>query len=109
MSQEVWIRVCRNIRNFRRENAITTWLCSIATNMCLGLRRNRPRRNERERGEDGTLLLAEPSGGDADPEAATPNPERSREIGAALEHTWADHRAALVLRHMVRLSYADIS
>jgi RNA polymerase sigma-70 factor (ECF subfamily) len=53
--------------------------------------------------------LSEPSGGDADPEAAALNAERREEIQAALVHVRAEHRAALVLRHMEGLSYAEIA
>src|SRR3712207_7088270 len=34
-SQEVWVRVWRNIRNFRGESAFTTWLYRITVNTCL--------------------------------------------------------------------------
>jgi RNA polymerase sigma-70 factor, ECF subfamily len=53
--------------------------------------------------------LSEPPGGDADPEAAALSAERRNEIAAALEHVRAEHRAALVLRHMEGLSYAEIA
>ncbi len=35
--------------------------------------------------------------------------ERRQEIEAALQHVRAEHRAALVLRHMEGLSYAEIA
>ena len=35
--------------------------------------------------------------------------ERRQEIDAALGHVRAEHRAALVLRHMEGLSYAEIA
>jgi RNA polymerase sigma-70 factor (ECF subfamily) len=35
--------------------------------------------------------------------------ERREEIQAALQHVRAEHRAALVLRHMEGLSYAEIA
>ena len=73
------------------------------------MRRNRARRKEQEHGEDSMLLLAEPSGGEADPEAATLSLERCREIEVALGRVRGDHRAALTLRHMEGLSYAEIS
>lgn len=54
-------------------------------------------------------FLPEPPGGDADPEKSALNTERREEIEAALAHVRADHRAALVLRHMEGLSYAEIA
>ena len=55
-------------------------------------------------------LLPEPTGAEADnPEAAALSAERREEIQEALQHLRAEHRAALVLRHMEGLSYAHIA
>ena len=107
-SQEVWVRVWKNIRNFRGESAFTTWLYRITVNTCLSLRQKEARRDEREL-RDEMPYLFEPTGGDADPEAAALNAERREQIEAALVHVRAEHRAALVLRHMEGLSYAEIA
>jgi RNA polymerase sigma-70 factor, ECF subfamily len=112
-SQEVWIRVWRNIKSFRGESAFSTWLYTITLNTCLSARQREARRQEREYGPGEEmpyyLLLSEPSGGEADPEAATLSAERRDEIQEALTHLRAEHRAALVLRHMEGLSYAEIA
>jgi RNA polymerase sigma-70 factor, ECF subfamily len=108
-SQEVWVKVWRNIKNFRGDSAFSTWLYRITVNTCLSFRRKESRRREREYGGDEMPFLPEPSGGDADPEAAALSAERREEIQAALGHVRAEHRAALVLRHMEGLSYAEIA
>jgi RNA polymerase sigma-70 factor (ECF subfamily) len=108
-SQEVWVRVWKNIRNFRGESAFTTWLYRITVNTCLSLRQKEARRDELEYSGDEMPYLSEPTGGDADPEAAALNAERREEIKDALQHVRAEHRAALVLRHMEGLSYAEIA
>ena len=107
-SQEVWVRVWRNIRNFRGESAFSTWLYRITVNTCLSIRQKESRRDERELGDD-VPYLAESPCGDADPEAAALNAERREEIQDALQHVRAEHRAALVLRHMEGLSYSEIA
>ena len=107
-SQEVWIRVWRNIRGFRGESAFSTWLYRITMNTCLSMRQRESRRQDHEVGSE-TPYLSEPSGGEADPEAAALSAERREEIEAALKHVRAEHRAALVLRHMEGLSYAEIA
>jgi RNA polymerase sigma-70 factor (ECF subfamily) len=107
-SQEVWIRVWRNIRGFRGESAFSTWLYRITMNTCLSIRQREARRQEKEYGDE-MPYLPEPPGGDADPEAATLSAERREEIEAALKHLRMEHRAALVLRHMEGLSYAEIA
>jgi RNA polymerase sigma-70 factor (ECF subfamily) len=108
-SQEVWIRVWRNIKGFRGESAFSTWLYKIAVNTCLSVRQKEARREEREYDGDEMPYLPEPPGGDADPEAAALSAERRDEIQAALGHVRVEHRAALVLRHMEGLSYAEIA
>ena len=108
-SQEVWIRVWRNIKNFRGESAFSTWLYRIIVNTCLSVRRKETRRKEREYGGEEMPYLPEPRGGDADPEAAALGAEQREEIQAALGHVRAEHRAALVLRHMEGLSYSEIA
>jgi RNA polymerase sigma-70 factor (ECF subfamily) len=108
-SQEVWIRVWRNIKSFRGESAFSTWLHRITMNTCLSVRQREARREEREYSGDEMPYLPEPSGGDADPEAASLGSERREELKMALRNVRAEHRAALVLRHMEGLSYAEIA
>src|SRR5215211_3852162 len=108
-SQEVWIRVWRNMRTFRGESAFSTWLYRITVNTCLSMRQRESRRQDREYSGEEMPYLPEPSGGDADPEAEALSAERREEIEAALGHVRAEHRAALVLRHMEGLSYAEIA
>jgi len=108
-SQEVWIKVWCNMGRFRGESAFATWLYRIATNTCLGLRRARSRREKRQHSGGVAPFRPEPAGGDADPETAALNAERSREIGVLLGRVRAEHRAALVLRHMEGRPYAEIA
>src|SRR5215211_4162853 len=108
-SQEVWVRVWRNIGNFRGDSAFSTWLYRITVNTCLSVRRKESRRKEREYAGEELPFLPEPPGGDADPEAAALSAQRREELLAALGHVRAEHRAALVLRHMEGLSYAEIA
>src|SRR5215212_8781891 len=107
-SQEVWIRVWQNIRGFRGESAFSTWLYKITMNTCLSIRQRQSRREEREICSE-TSYLSEPSGVEADPEAAALSTERREEIHIALRRVRVEHRAALVLRHMESLSYAEIA
>ena len=107
-SQEVWIRVWRNIGSFRGESAFSTWLYRITMNTCLSARQREARREEREYSGEPSYL-SEPSSREVDPEAAALSAERRDEIQAALGHVRSEHRAALVLRHMEGLSYREIA
>src|ERR671913_671169 len=107
-SQEVWIRVWRNIRDFRGDSAFTTWLYRVTVNTCLSVRRKESRRRMREVDEE-LAHLSEASGGDGDPEEAALDAERRGEIQVALGNVRAEHRAAMVMRHMEGLSCAEVS
>jgi RNA polymerase sigma-70 factor (ECF subfamily) len=106
--QEVWIRVWANIKNFQGESAFSTWLYRITMNTCLGALRKKRTREARELDEE-TAHSPETTGRDADPEEEALGSERRSEIWAALRHVRAEHGAALVLRHMEGLSYAEVA
>jgi RNA polymerase sigma-70 factor, ECF subfamily len=108
-SQDVWVRVWRNIKGFRAESAFSTWLYRITVNTCLSVRQKESRRQQEWKYGDELPYLPEPPGGEDDPEAVTLSAERREEIQAALLHVRAEHRAALMLRHMEGLSYAEIA
>src|SRR5215204_3737343 len=106
-SQEVWVRVWANMKSFRGDSAFSTWLYRVAVNTCLSFRRKESRRRTREVDEE-TAHLSE-SSGDGDPEEAALDAERRGEIQVALGNVRAEHRAAMVMRHMEGLSCAEIS
>jgi RNA polymerase sigma-70 factor, ECF subfamily len=114
-SQEVWIRVWKNIKSFRAQSAFSTWLYRIALNTCLSARQRDARLKQREYhvGDDSgepMAYLPGPGGEEElDPEAALLSAERKREIEAALHEVRVEHRAALILRHMEGLSYSEIA
>jgi RNA polymerase sigma-70 factor (ECF subfamily) len=107
-SQEVWIRVWRSIEGFRGESAFSTWLYKITVNTCLSARRRVQGREVQELGGE-LPYLPMPSGSEDDPEAMALNEERREELFRALQNVRAEHRAALVLRHMEGLSYAEVA
>lgn len=107
-SQEVWVRVWRNIKSFRGDSAFSTWLYKITVNTCLNAKKQEARRVLREYGAE-VPYLPGPPGGEDDPEARALGTERREELMRALAHVREDHRAAVVLRHMEDLSYAEIA
>jgi RNA polymerase sigma-70 factor (ECF subfamily) len=107
-SQEVWIRVWANIRNFRGTSALSTWLYRITMNTCLVVLRKKRIQEAREFGGE-TAYLPESPGADACPEEAALRSECRGEIWEALQHVRAEHGAALILRHMQGRSYAEIA
>jgi RNA polymerase sigma-70 factor, ECF subfamily len=107
-SQEVWIRVWRNIKQFRGDSAFSTWLYKITVNTCLSTRRKEQAREAWELNSELTYLPV-PLSYEDDPEDAAVAGERREELLRALERVRAEHRAALILRHMEGLSYAEVA
>jgi RNA polymerase sigma-70 factor (ECF subfamily) len=107
-SQEVWIRVWRNLAKFRGDSAFSTWLYKITMNTCLSTRRRDQAREEREFSDE-LPYMPPVSNVEDDPESAALAGERREELFRALELVRAEHRAALVLRHMEGLSYAEVA
>jgi len=109
-SQEVWVRVWRSLPGFRGESAFTTWLYRITVNTCLNERRKAGNRAAREYLGDGALPpMPAPRSPENDPETAALGAERRSNLVQALQDVRPDHRAALVLRHMEGLSYAEVA
>ena len=120
LAQEAFIRLVKGFASYRGEASLKTWVCQVVVNC----HRNRARWWRRlKRGR--TVSLDEPAQG-VDPEAgvtladnladASPLADRvalSREAGGRLQAELAklprDQRAALLLREVEGLSYAEIA
>ena len=105
-TQEALIAVVRGLPRFDGASRVSTWVYRIATNACLDELRRRRRRPLVDLGGH-------------DPEAVEPIAHQSPsladgvsdrlDIDAALRALPADFRAAVVLRDLCRLDYAEIA
>jgi len=105
-TQEALIAVTRGIHRYDGRSAFTTWLFRVATNAALDEVRRRNRR---------------PVPSDADPDRSRPAPAAGSpgsvesavaariDVDAALATLPADFRAAVVLRDLCELDYAEIA
>jgi RNA polymerase sigma-70 factor (ECF subfamily) len=103
--QEAFLKVFRNIRQFRFDCSFHTWLYRIVTNICLDrLRRRKVRREESASVEtaEGTIdrIAVMPEHAPAaNPERQTWNRELSGRIDAALSELTPRERTVFELRH----------
>ena len=100
-AQEAMIAVVRGLSRFDGRSAFSTWAYRVATNACLDELRRRRRRPEPMADED--LDVGAGAGGGLDGVG-----ERV-DIDAALGTLAPEYRAAVVLRDLVGLDYAEIS
>jgi RNA polymerase sigma-70 factor, ECF subfamily len=102
-TQEALLAVVRGLRRFDGHAAFTTWLYRVTTNACLDELRRR-RRRPRPGLEDDALLAGPRTG--ADPAGAV---AARVDVDAALARLAPEFRAAVVLRDLCGLDYAEIA
>lgn len=116
VSQEVWVKVWRELPNFRGDAKFTTWVHPIAVRKSLDHLRKRRRWFDRflpfaSAGEDTppeAVVVAEPST-DATARDEAEGGERRAELRRALDALPPKHRAVLTLREVEGLSYEEIA
>jgi RNA polymerase sigma-70 factor (ECF subfamily) len=103
VKQEAFLRAHRAIRSFRGDCQVSTWLCRIATNLCLSRRR---------RADSHVASLEEQLVETADATDIEEAVERRR-IQAAVQEILGrlpkHHRTVLVLRDFEGLSYTEMA
>ncbi len=116
LSQEVFIRMWRNIRNLKNPRAFKSWMTQITTHLFYDELRKRPRQlrlvsmDEPISFEDGdenvTRDIEDKSAG---PEEIMQRQELQDVVQNAMEQLPEQFRTAIVLREMNQLSYEEIA
>jgi RNA polymerase sigma-70 factor (ECF subfamily) len=112
--QEAFLRVYKNLDNFRFDCSFHTWLYRIVTNICLDhLRKRKVRREEPSvvEGVEGVvdrMERVEEEGPHADPERATFNVQLGARIDRALSGLSPRERMVFELRHYQGLRLRNI-
>jgi len=108
--QETFLNAYRGFKNFRGDAQFSTWLYTIASRICLRMRRRRKGAPERELSldefiptSDGEFRLQIPIEG-LSPEAALHNKQLRKALDAAVGKLPKKYKMALVLRDMEGLS-----
>ena len=115
-AQETFIKVFRSIGGFRFESSFSTWLYTIAVNICRNRRNSAEHRFWKRVLRFGQNSREEEGQGDFEIEDPAPSPlarmtEREKEImlQSAIDSLSHDHRTVIVLRHVEGLSYEEIA
>jgi RNA polymerase sigma-70 factor (ECF subfamily) len=109
LTQDVFCNALRAIHTFRGESKFSTWLYSIAKNVCLN--RIRSRANKCEESLDGICEdhpRAEIADSAPNPQSIAEMHELQRTVDLVLETLSPDQRLMIVLRDFEQLSYEEI-
>ncbi len=113
ISQEVFIKAYRYIKNFDERSAFSTWIYRIAVNTCIDEMRKRKGKEtqsiDKELQDDEGSWKQELVDGDATPEEALVEREDKSEIMQALDTLSEEHKTVVVLRDIRGLSYDEIA
>lgn len=113
VTQEVFLKVFRNVSSFRGQSSLKTWIYRIAVNEAHNRRRwfGRHRKSEvgLESEHNGRIWLDHLSDEARSPYELVLNEERRQAIERALEGLNPVFRAAVVLRDQEELSYEEIA
>jgi RNA polymerase sigma-70 factor, ECF subfamily len=112
--QETFLNAYRGLAQFRGQAQVSTWLYTIASRVCIRMRRKRQGEPERELSledfiptTEGEFRLQIPTEG-LSPQAALENKEVHRALGQAIRKLPQKYRIVLVLRDMEGLSAKEV-
>lgn len=113
ISQEVFLKAFRNIRNFDERAAFSTWIYRITVNACIDEMRKRKGKPslslEHEMQDEEGAWALQIADEHETPEEALLRREKQREILLAMEKLSPEHKAAVTLRDIRGLSYEEIA
>ncbi len=101
-SQEVFLRLYRNLRKVESASNVAGWLYRVTVNICHDLRRRRPRPVALDE-------IAEPAAAGPDPQRSATEAERRSVLELSLRMLSEKERAALVLRDLEGLSTEEVA
>ena len=113
MSQEIFIKLFKNIGKFRGKSKFSTWVYRIATNTCLDEMRKIKNKTayslDSEIETDEGSFTAELEDKSPTPEDALQAVEIKDAINEALKRLSDDHRQVVILRDIQNMSYDEIA
>jgi RNA polymerase sigma-70 factor (ECF subfamily) len=113
--QETFLRVIKGAEAYKRQAKFTTWLYTIARNLCVDQSRRAKHRKAQsldapmnQSGESGNLLDVVP-GKDMPSDRATMSKEIHQKLHAALERLSEDQREVFLMREFLDMPFKEIA
>jgi RNA polymerase sigma-70 factor, ECF subfamily len=109
-AQEAFIAAYRNLRNFRGEARVSSWLHRIAVNQCLTIKRRQKTRAEDHIGDEddaeARTFIASPK---ASPAGTAEQTERMQLVRQAVTALPSDLRQVIVMKEFEEMTFQEIS
>lgn len=109
-AQETFISAYRNLKNFRGDAKVSSWLHRIAVNQCLTIKRRTKTRSESflddENNTEERVFIAPPS---LMPSRMTEQSERLRIVRQAVHSLPLDLRQIIVMKEFEEMTFQEIS
>lgn len=109
-AQEAFIAAYKNLKNFRGEARVSSWLHRIAVNQCLTIKRRQKSRAEDfiddEEGSEDRFFVASPL---SSPGRAAEKAERMKLVRSAVGALPTDLRQVIVMKEFEEMTFQEIS
>jgi len=104
-TQETFLKVYKNAKEFRGQSALSTWIYRIAVNQCLGSLRKKPKAPVASLDDENCKELPDTA---PPPWVSAERKAEEQEIREIMEALTPDYKAVLVLRYYQELSYEEM-
>lgn len=111
ITQEVFLRVWKNLESFRGDSSLSTWLYRVTSNLCVDF--------ARKRAAEGSIASIDDIEGPAasipdpsrtiQPEQMIENQELREELQYGLAQLSEEHRKVVLLRDIAGLTYTEVA
>jgi len=108
-AQDTFIKAYQNLKNFRPDSSLYTWLYRIAVNTCIDYKRKPFWESLFKRSSEGEALVLDPPSDEPSPERLYESKQTGAALQAALNRLSPKLRAVIVLKEIEGLSYEEIA
>jgi RNA polymerase sigma-70 factor (ECF subfamily) len=113
LTQEVFIRVFKSLKNFKEQAQLSTWIYRITSNICLDEFRKRKNRRvvylDQDIETEDSELKRQLEDDRPTPEAQVEKNELQKLVGDAIQKLPENHRIILIMRDINGMSYEEIA
>jgi RNA polymerase sigma factor (sigma-70 family) len=108
LCQDIFLKAYRNLKGFRFQCKVSTWIAKIAYNTCLNyLQKKKPVLFEDHSPQ--SMSMDDINGSVQEPDSIAADKDVSLRIQTEMQHLPVPYRTILTLYHLDEMSYAEIS